>query len=153
LPKAEAVRDEWCNEFPSPAFLSEWVERHNHSYKITPLPAPDPWKHEWRKSARWRQRKKEQRQTHGIWCSLVAVINGLDSGDAYASQTVSRSKFDDNEFIARAQQVALKELLKDASFFAQVRRGHALSGDRCLAERGQVATAELIKNGLMEMVT
>ena len=150
MPKAEADGDEWCNEFPSPAFLSKWVERHNHSYKITPLPAPDPWKHEWRKSARWRQRKKDQRQIHSIWCSLVAVINGLDSGDAYASQTVSQGKFDDNKFIARAQQVALKELLKDATFFAQVRRGHALSGDRCLARRGQVATAELIKNGLME---
>ena len=81
---------------------------------------------------------------------MVLVVNGLDDGATYAGQPVGAGKFDRVGQIADAQQAALDGLLRDATLFAQVRRGFSLSGDHGAGLQRQVATAKLVKNGTVE---
>ena len=137
--------------FPRRACCKEsWVQRYGDSCKLTPLPMPSKWKYEYRRSANWRKRKKGQREIRSIYHGMISVINGLDNGATYASQTVGAGKFDRVGQIANAQQAALEELLRDATLFAQIRRGSALSGDHGAGTQRQVATAKLVKNGTVE---
>ena len=103
------------NEFPSPGMLRDWVNRHGDVCKSVPLPSPSRWKYEYRRSANWRRRKKQQREIRQIFIGLVSVVNGLDAGDTYKCQTVSSISFDCLSQVADAQHAALEGLLQGKS--------------------------------------
>ena len=94
--------------------------------------------------------KKKQREIRQVFAGLVAVVNGLDAGETFGSQTVRGDSFDTNGQIADAQFAALEGLLQEATPYARVRRSLGSSGDQGAGTQSgcqrQQATANFIKN-------
>ena len=134
------------NEFPSPSVMKSWVERHGDSVRLTPLPFPPKPVHRKHSSANWRLRKKEQLRIYRVAVSMVSLINGLDEGRVFSSQAVPA--FDVLPEVRAAQELALKEIMNNATLFVRARREETLSGDHGAPSEHQPMTAKLIKQSM-----
>ena len=128
------------NEFPSPSVMKSWVERHGDSVRLTPLPFPPKPVHRKHSSANWRLRKKEQLRIYRVAVSMVSLINGLDEGRVFSSQAVPA--FDVLPEVRAAQELALKEIMNNATLFVRARREETLSGDHGAPSEHQPMTAK-----------
>ena len=143
-----AEEDTVLNDFPLPTAMQDWVKRHGDSVKLTPLPYPSKPVHRPSRSANWRLRKKEQLRIYRVACSMVSLINGLDEGHTYANQSVVLPDLLCQ--VRSAQELALKDILQNATLFVRARSGETLSGDHGAPKERQPRTAKLIKQDMNE---
>ena len=92
---------------------------------------------------------KGQGVLHRVFAGEVPVTNGLDEGKTFAEQTVEAGKFDRIRTYELGRQLALQELLSEATRYVRVRRGETQSDDHETAFQSQAATAKLIKDGVI----
>ena len=79
---------------------------------------------------------------------MVSLISGLDKSHTYANQSVVLPDLLCQ--VRSAQELALKDIMQDATLFVRARRGETLSGDRGAPKERQPRTAKLIKQDMNE---